>query len=66
VAAVNLSAPSERGVPGPGPLFQTLHPGLAAGLRVLLDRSSGSNLVLDLAWAPGEGVAFYLNANETF
>jgi hypothetical protein len=66
VAAVNLSAPSERGVPGPGPQFQTLHPGFAAGLRVLLDRSSGANLVLDGAWAPGEGFAFYLNANETF
>jgi hypothetical protein len=66
VAAVNLTAPSERGVEGSGPSFQTLHPGVAAGLRVLLDRTSGSNLVLDVGWAPGEGVGFYLNANETF
>lgn len=66
VAAVNVTAPSERGTGRPGPRFQTLHPALAAGLRLLLDRASGSNLVLDGAWAPREGFAFYVNANETF
>jgi hypothetical protein len=43
-----------------------VHPGLAAGLRVLLDRASHSNLVLDVAWAPAGELGFYLNANETF
>jgi hypothetical protein len=66
VAALSLSAPSDRGVNGAGLSFRAVHPGLAAGLRVLLDRTSGANLVLDGAWAPGEGVGFYLNANETF
>jgi hypothetical protein len=66
VAAVNLAAPSERGVGGGAWSFRTVHPGFAAGLRVLLDRTSGANLVLDGAWAPQEGFAVYLNANETF
>jgi hypothetical protein len=66
VAAVDLTMPSQRGLGEGGLAFHSLHPALATGLRVLLDRSSGSNLVLDLAWAPGEGTGFYLNANETF
>lgn len=66
VAAVNLTAPSQRGVGEGGLAFHSLHPSLATGLRILLDRASGANLVLDLAWAPGEGTAFYINANETF
>jgi len=66
VAAVNASAPSQRGPGHPGADFRTVHPALAAGLRVLLDRTSGSNLVLDAGWAPGGRVGFYLNANETF
>jgi hypothetical protein len=66
VAAVNLVAPSERG-PGHGGLdFRTVHGAVAGGLRVLLDRSSGANLVLDVGWEPGGRVGFYLNANETF
>ncbi len=66
VAAASLTAPSER-TPGHGGIdFRSVHPALATGLRVLLDRSSGANLVLDLGWAPGVGVGFYLNANETF
>lgn len=66
VAAVNLVAPSERG-PGHGGLdFHTVHGALAGGLRVLLDRSSGANLVLDVGWEPGGRAGFYLNANETF
>jgi len=67
VAAVNLSLPSDR-QPGQGgvPVFRTVHPALATGLRLLLDRNSGSNLVFDVAWAPQGALAFYLNANETF
>ena len=66
VAAVSLTAPSER-QPGQGGIdFRTVHPGFAAGLRVLLDRSSGSNLVVDVGWAPSGELGFYLNGNETF
>lgn len=66
VAAVNLTAPSERGAGGGPWSFETLHPGVAAGLRLLLDRTSGSNLSFDVAWAPKGHLGFYLNANETF
>jgi len=64
--AAGAAAPSERGTGNPGALFQTVHPLAAAGLRVLLDRASGANLTLDTAFSPGNGVAFYVNANETF
>ena len=66
VGAVNVTLPSQRGLGASGIAFRTAHPSLATGLRVLLDRSSGANLVVNLAWAPGEGTGFYLNANETF
>jgi hypothetical protein len=64
--SASLAAPSQRGTGVPGPLFQKLHPAIATGLRLLLDRASGSNLALDTAWAPGEGISVYVNANETF
>jgi hypothetical protein len=63
---VNLTAPSERGTGRPGGLFQTIHPGLAAGLRLLLDRASRTSIAADAAWSPAEGSAFYLSANATF
>ncbi len=66
VAAVNVALPGDRGPGGGGLSFRTVHPGLAAGIRLLLDRSSGANLVFDTAWAPGGSIVFYLNANETF
>jgi len=66
VAAVNLSLPSDRQAGHGAPDFRTVHPALATGLRLLLDRSSGSNLVFDVAWAPQGTLAFYLNANESF
>jgi hypothetical protein len=66
VAAASLTAPGERGPGHPGVEFHSVHPAFATGVRVLLDRSSGANLVLDVGWAPGGAVGFYLNANETF
>jgi hypothetical protein len=66
VAALHVTAPSERGAGGGAWSFETLHPGAAVGLRVLLDRTSGSNVCLDAAWAPRGHLGFYLNANETF
>ena len=66
VAAVNFTLPSDRQAGHGPPTFRTVHPALATGLRLLLDRSSGSNLVFDVAWAPRGSLAFYLNANETF
>ncbi|BDG05119.1 BamA/TamA family outer membrane protein [Anaeromyxobacter oryzae] len=64
--AASLAAPSERGTGVPGPLFRRVHPAIAGGWRVLLDRASGANIALDAAWAPGQGPSFYVNANETF
>ena len=66
VAAVNLTAPSERGTGRPGALFQTVHPGFATGLRLLLDSASRSSIAADAAWSPAQGFAFYLSANATF
>ena len=65
VAAVNLTAPSERGTGGPVALFQTVHPGFAAGLRLLLDRASRASIAADAAWSPAEAFAFYLSANAS-
>jgi hypothetical protein len=66
VASINLTMPSDRGAGGGPWSFRTVHPGLATGVRVLLDRTSGSNLAFDVAWAPKGQLSFYLNANETF
>jgi hypothetical protein len=43
-----------------------VHPGLAAGLRILVSRASRSAIAADAAWAPGGGLSFYVNANATF
>jgi hypothetical protein len=66
VLAVNATAPSERGGGAPGPLFQRVHPAVAAGLRVLLDHDSRAALALDAAWAPRHGLSFYVTAQQTF
>jgi len=65
VAASALSV-SNRGTGESGPLFDDVHPAVAAGLRALLSKESRSNLVLDVGWSPGGMIGFYLNANETF
>jgi hypothetical protein len=67
VAAVNLTAVSDRG-PSHRPLHVTaVHPALVAGLRGLLSKDSLVSLAFDVAWAPGASApALYLNASEAF
>jgi outer membrane protein assembly factor BamA len=46
-------------------LFQYVQPAIGIGLRILIDKATRTNLVLNYAWA-NRSKAFYLNAGETF
>jgi outer membrane protein assembly factor BamA len=46
-------------------LFQAIQPAFGVGLRILIDKASRTNLVLNQAWGRHSN-AFYLNAGETF
>ncbi|HSD14535.1 MAG TPA: BamA/TamA family outer membrane protein [Flavobacterium sp.] len=46
-------------------LFQYIQPAGGIGLRILLDKPTRTNLVLNYAWGR-DSKAFYLNAGETF
>ncbi|ESU24190.1 surface antigen (D15) [Flavobacterium enshiense DK69] len=46
-------------------LFQYIQPAAGIGLRVLLDKPTRTNLILNYAWGRDSN-AFYLNAGETF
>ncbi len=46
-------------------LFQYIQPALGVGLRILIDKATRTNLVLNYAWGR-HSEAFYLNAGETF
>jgi outer membrane protein assembly factor BamA len=46
-------------------LFQYFQPAVGIGLRVLIDKATRTNLVLNYAWGR-QSKAFYLNAGETF
>jgi outer membrane protein assembly factor BamA len=46
-------------------LFQAVQPAFGVGLRILIDKASRTNLVLNQAWGRHSN-AFYLNAGETF
>lgn len=46
-------------------LFKSIQPAIGIGLRVLIDKATKTNLILDYAWG-NNSKAFYLNAGETF
>ena len=46
-------------------LFHTIQPAVGIGLRVLIDKGTKTNLIVNQAWGR-HSKAFYLNAGETF
>ncbi|MFT7073870.1 MAG: outer membrane protein assembly factor BamA [Patiriisocius sp.] len=46
-------------------LFDAIQPAVGLGLRILIDKATRTNLVLNQAWGR-RSKAFYLNAGETF
>lgn len=46
-------------------LFHSIQPAAGLGLRLLIDKKTRTNLVVDYAWG-NNSRAFYLNAGETF
>ena len=46
-------------------LFDAVQPAFGLGLRILIDKASRTNLILNQAWGR-KSKAFYLNAGETF
>lgn len=46
-------------------LFQYIQPAVGVGLRILIDKATRTNLVLNYAWGR-HSRAFYLNAGESF
>jgi hypothetical protein len=47
-------------------LFQVFQPGGGAGLRVLFNKATRTNLALDYAWGKFGNRGFFLNLNESF
>lgn len=47
-------------------LFQVFQPGGGAGLRVLFNKATRTNLALDYAWGKFGNKGFFLNLNEAF
>lgn len=48
------------------PIFHTFQPGYGAGLRVLFNKATRTNLALDYAFGKFGNKGFFLNLNETF
>ncbi|WP_456312596.1 BamA/TamA family outer membrane protein [Pseudomonas shirazensis] len=46
-------------------LFESIQPAIGVGLRILIDKATRTNLIVDYAWG-NRSKAFYLNAGETF
>lgn len=46
-------------------LFNYIQPAVGIGLRVLIDKATRTNLIVDYAWGR-HSKGFYLNAGETF
>lgn len=46
-------------------IFDAVQPAIGVGLRILIDKSTRTNLILNQAWGRRSN-AFYLNAGETF
>jgi outer membrane protein assembly factor BamA len=47
-------------------LFQQFQPGGGAGLRILFNKATRTNLAVDYAWGKFGRKGFFLNLNETF
>ncbi|MCR8559582.1 outer membrane protein assembly factor [Mucilaginibacter sp. BJC16-A38] len=47
-------------------LFQTWQPAYGAGLRILFNKATRTNLCLDYAWGKYDSKGFFLNLNEAF
>ncbi|MGZ3945071.1 MAG: BamA/TamA family outer membrane protein [Mucilaginibacter sp.] len=47
-------------------IFQVFQPGYGAGLRVLFNKATRTNLALDYAWGKYGSKGFFLNLNESF
>jgi hypothetical protein len=47
-------------------LFETWAPAVGAGLRLLLNKRSRTNLATDYAWGKGGARGFYLGIQEAF
>ena len=47
-------------------LFQVFQPGYGAGLRMLFNKATRTNLALDYAFGKFGNKGFFLNLNETF
>jgi len=47
-------------------IFQVFQPGYGAGLRVLFNKATRTNLALDYAWGKFGNRGFFLNLNEAF
>ncbi|MNE22946.1 hypothetical protein D3C80_1161760 [compost metagenome] len=46
-------------------LLQYIQPAIGVGFRVLIDKATRTNLIVNYAWGR-DSEAFYLNAGETF
>ena len=46
-------------------LFNSVQPSVGIGLRILIDKATRTNLIVDYAWG-NNSKGFYLNAGETF
>lgn len=46
-------------------IFQYIQPAMGIGLRILIDKATRTNLILNYAWG-NRSKAFYLNAGESF
>ena len=46
-------------------LFKSIQPAAGVGLRILIDKKTRTNLIVDYAWG-NNSKGFYLNAGETF
>ena len=46
-------------------LFSSIQPSAGVGLRILIDKATRTNLIVDYAWG-NNSKGFYLNAGETF
>ncbi|MEX6686795.1 BamA/TamA family outer membrane protein [Danxiaibacter flavus] len=47
-------------------LFQYIDPGYGFGVRILLDKKTGTNITADYAWGLNKSKGLYLNLVETF
>ena len=46
--------------------FETILPGVGAGVRIKLNKISGANLAIDYGWGIGGSSGLFFNINEGF